>query len=309
MNGTRNMVGAIKAVALVLSVLSVVACASLGKAPLKQTSSESAASFAAGDYAKAIEFHRSLYVKDRGDGKVVSAYLAMIEDVKSAGDEARGKGSYTTAQGAYGVLAEDWDGFSALAPRLSFTKTDLEAGLRDCLLGLCDRQFREEVGAGNHAKALAMYQTALKEYPGDKAVKAAYAKKVGEIKAIGDKAFAAKDYGLAGKINSLLLKNIESSGGVAGAAARGVSRQELAEAVRKCSSGLTNGGLQEYRNGNLESAITLWGDLLAFEPDNDEIRKAVETAKAQLNKLKSSAQKGSKRGGGRSTREAHQPGR
>ena len=109
-----------------------------------------------------------------------------------------------------------------------------------------------------------------------------------------------KDYALAGKVSGLLLRNIDSIEAVGGQAAGGGStRRELEETIRACSSGLTNGGLVEYRKGNLESAIILWDELLGFDPGNAEIKKAVETAKAQLGKLK-----GSGRGSGRSGRSA-----
>jgi tetratricopeptide (TPR) repeat protein len=301
-NGRRARI--IRALALGLSALTFTACASTHKTALRQASAASAWSFAAGDYGKAIGFYQKLYEKDRANGKVVSGYAATIEDVKSAGDEARRKGGFTAAQAAYRVILDSWDGFSALAPRLTFKRSDLEAGLKDCRLAMCERQFRLELGTGNYAKALAVYQAALKDYPGDKAAKAAYLKGVGEIKGVGDKALAEKDYVLAGKVNGLLLKNFESIGGTADeAAGKAMSRQELEEAIRACSSGLTNGGLVEYRKGNIEIAIALWDELLSFDPGNAEIKKAVETAKAQLGKLKGSGLGIGK--SGRSGRGAH----
>jgi tetratricopeptide (TPR) repeat protein len=301
MTRAKSRAWTIKAFALFLSGVSVVACASANKAAIRQASTESASSFAAGDFAKALGPYRDLYVKDRANGRVVKAYAAAIEGVKNAGDYARDKGSYATALCAFRILIERWDGFSAIAPKLTFKRAELETGVRDCRLALCERQFRQELGAGSYAKALATYQAALKEYPGDRAVKAGYAKAFGKIGAIGAKALAEADYALAGKIDGLLLKDLESFEGLAGAdAAGGLSRQELEEALRLCSSGLTNGGLAEYRKGNLESAIGLWEELLAFDPENAEIKKAVETAKAQLGKLKSSA-----RGGRRSGQSGH----
>ena len=228
MNRTDSRAWRIKVVALSFLSASVIACASAKKVALRPASAEAAASFAAnnaalppasadpvwsfviGDYGKAIDLYQKLYEKDRANGKVVSGYAAMIEDVKAAGDEARNKGSFTSAQGAYRVILDSWDGFSAIASRLTFKRTDLEDGLRDCRLALCNRQFRQEIGAGNYAKALTVYQAVLKDYPGDKTVKAGYAKGVSEIRAIGAKAMAAKDYALAGKVNGLLLRNLES---------------------------------------------------------------------------------------------------
>ena len=52
-----------------------------------------------------------------------------------------------------------------------------------------------------------------------------------------------------------------------------------------CRESLTKAGLAEYRKGNLEKAIAVWESLLVFDPDNAEIKKAVETAKTQLNEI------------------------
>jgi tetratricopeptide (TPR) repeat protein len=127
-----------------------------------------------------------------------------------------------------------------------------------------------------------------------------YARGVGELRAMGAKALAAKDYAEAGKITGLLLKNLDSFKGLGAPAERGASdRKDLAESLRGGSSGLTNNGLAEYRKGNLEKAMAIWADLLAFDPDNAEIKKAVETAKAQLGLLKGTSPGGAKDGSGR----------
>jgi len=285
---------------LVLAGLSFVACASTNKAALKQTSMESSKSVAAGDFGKAIELHRGLYAKDPRNARIQAGYLSEIEAVKKAGDLARKQGSYIAAQGAYRTLIDGWDGFSAIAGKLSFRRPDLESDLKDCRLAMCQRIFRQELQAGHHAGALAVYQDAAKEYPGDASVKTMYAKGVGELRAMGAKALAAKEYAEAGKINGLLLKNLASFQGLGAPAERDASdRKELTEAIRVCSAGLTNSGLAEYRKGNLEKAIALWADLLAFDPENAEIKKAVETAKAQLGQLKGTTPGGAKDGNGR----------
>jgi tetratricopeptide (TPR) repeat protein len=296
-NDSRGWI--VKGIALVLSGLTIVACASANKAALRQASVESSKSLAVGDYGKAIELCRKLYEKDRTNGRIVSSCAAMIERVKAAGDTARSKGSWAAAQSAYRVLAVNWDWFSSLAPRLTFKRADLDAGLKDCRLGLCERQFRQEIEAGNHVKAIAIFQSALKDCRDDKAVKARYAKGIAEIWKMGAQALAAKDYALAGRIDGLLLKNLESfEGVVATAAGGGSSKEALTEALRACSTELTNAGLAEYRKGNLENAIAYWDDLLAFDPGNAEIKKAVETAKVQLGKLKRSSKGGSNGGRG-----------
>ena len=285
----------VRGLVLLAAGLSVAACASANKSALKLASAESSASFIAGDYGKAIEPYRTLYEKDRTNGRAVASYIAVIEDVKKAGDQNRNEGRYASAQSAYRALADSWSGYSALAPRLSFNKADLEAGLKDCQMAACERQFRQEIGSGNYAKALAAYHAVLGDYPGDKSVKARYAKGVAEVAEMGARALAAKDFALAGKINALLLKNLDLSAEVAGPAAGGwLSRQELEAALNVCSAELTNIGLTEYRKGNLESAIAVWSSILTFEPENAEVKRAVETAKAQLARLRGSSPGGRK---------------
>jgi len=284
--------------ALFLAGLGAVACASANRSAIKQTSAESAKWSAAGDFGKGIDIYRGLYEHNPKDAKVLAGYVAALGEVKKAGDRARVQGSYVTAQAAYRTLIDRWDGFAAFTGKLGFRRTEVEAGLKDCRLALCQRIFRQELLAGRYAGALAVYQDAAREYPGDPDAKAMYAKGVGEVRSIGAKALAAKDYALAGKIDGLLLKNLETVEGLGAPAGRGASdRNELTEALRVCAAGLTNLGLAEYRKGNLERAIALWEGLLAFDPGNAEIKKALQTAKAQLGQLKDMAPAGGARGG------------
>ena len=287
MNKIRNRTSILSLSAVILLGLTFVACASTKKAALKHASAESMQSFARGDYAKAIELHQSLYEREPGNAKILAGYVAIVEEVKRAGDRSRAQGSHAAAEPAYRALLDSWDGITGIKWKLSFKRVDVEAGLRECWVASCERQFRQELRAGAFAKALEIYQAALREYPGDKALRAGYARGVGEIRAIVAKALAAKDYALAGKINGLLLTNIVTFEKLGAQAQNGGSdRRRLTETLQLCASGLTNRGLDEYRKGNLEKAIVLWGDLLAFDPGNAEIRKAVDTAKAQLVKLK-----------------------
>jgi tetratricopeptide (TPR) repeat protein len=267
-----------------------VACATANKAAVRQASAESARSFAAGDYGAAIELQRALYKKEPDSVKVLAGYVATVEETKKAADQALAQGSYPTADGAYRALLDNWDGFSAFSTELSFEKADAEVGLRECRVALCEQQFRDQLRAGAYAKALATYQSTLREYPGDKILKAGYAMGFGDIRAMGARALDAKEYAIAGKIYRLLLRNFASFEAATGAEGQGVPvRKELEDRLRACTVGLTNLGLAEYRKGNLEKAVAVWTDLLAFDPDNAAIQKAVETAKAQSEKLKGEA--------------------
>jgi hypothetical protein len=48
---------------------------------------------------------------------------------------------------------------------------------------------------------------------------------------------------------------------------------------------LSQRALDEYRKGNLAAAISLWKSILAFDPDNAAIVKAIKTATLQQKNL------------------------
>lgn len=281
---TKRSVRIIQA-AVVVAGLSLAACASANKAAVRQASAESGRYMAAGDFQKAIDVQKKLCLKDPGDKKVLASYVTAVEEIKRAADLARGRGNYGPAAGTYRLLVDNWEGYGPIVARLTFKKSDLETGLRSCRVAIGELQGRQEMGARNYEKAIGIYQAALKDYPGEKSLRAGYAAAVGEIKALADTAFAAHDYASAGKLDRLLLKNLASFEGLETAAS--LSGDDLAETLKLCSFCLTNRGLAEYRKGNLEKAIAVWEELLVFDAENMEIKKAVETAKAQLAKLKS----------------------
>jgi tetratricopeptide (TPR) repeat protein len=265
------------------------ACASANRGALRQASGGPARSFAAGDYADAIAVHRGRHEKDPGSGAILASYLDAVEDVKRAGDGARGQGDFAAAEAAYRAVLAGWDGISAFAAKLSFARDEIEAGLRGCRIALCEHRFREELRAGNHAEALAAFEPGFREYPEDIILRTVYAKRVNDVRAAGAKALAAKDYTLAGRINRLLLESLAAIEALGGPAEKTVmNTAELAGALQLCASGLANRGLVEYRRGNVEEAVAAWEGLLSFDPGNAEIKRAVETARAQLVQLKGS---------------------
>jgi cytochrome c-type biogenesis protein CcmH/NrfG len=85
-------------------------------------------------------------------------------------------------------------------------------------------------------------------------------------------------------VNVFLLKNFASFEGLRPPVA--FSKEALTKAVAVCRESLTKAGLTEYRKGNLAEAIAVWKGLLSFDPDNAEIKKAVNTARTQLDGIK-----------------------
>jgi len=60
--------------------------------------------------------------------------------------------------------------------------------------------------------------------------------------------------------------------------------------IETCRKILFEDALEQYRSGNLSQAISIWRNILTFDPENPEVRKATEKAILQtrnLEKIKS----------------------
>jgi tetratricopeptide (TPR) repeat protein len=282
-----------RAVAVVVAAaagIALAACVSVKRATVEPGPSDTARHLAAGEYQKAIDLQKAMRLKEPRNRKVAAEYVATVEEIKRAADAAYGKADYVTAAGTYKILVDSWYEDKAVAGALTFEKSDLEAGLKSCRGAIRGQEIRRGMKAGNFTKAVGLYRAALKDQPEEKSARADYASAILEIKAAGDKALAGRDYATAGRIHGLLLNNLESFEGLEGiggkAAAASLKKDRLVDTIKVCSQSLTNSGLAEYRKGNLEEAIAIWDSLLVFDPGNAEIKKAVETAKAQLGKVK-----------------------
>ncbi len=268
----------------VLPCLFFSACASAGRNLTKETSVESQESLAAGDYEKALDSFKEAHAKDPRNKELAVNYVRTVEDIKQTADGARSQQDYARAEGIYQILFDRFGDFEEFAAKLTFGKAELGTALKEFRIAVVDNTAAQAMKAANFAKAIEIFRAALKEYPADAELAAKYGATVRGIKAIGDKAFAAKNFSRAGSVNSLLLKNYTSFERLKPPV--GFTRDSLREAVSACRESLTKTGLKEYRNGELAKAIATWEGLLAFDPDNAEIRKAVTTARTQLNALK-----------------------
>jgi hypothetical protein len=64
----------------------------------------------------------------------------------------------------------------------------------------------------------------------------------------------------------------------------------LDKAIETCRKILFEDGLEKYRSGNLSQAISIWRNILTFDPENLEVKKATDKAIRQarnLEKIKS----------------------
>jgi len=268
----------------VFSCLLFSACASADKNLTIKTYADSRRFLASGDYDKALDGFREAHRTNPRGKELTAKYILTIEDIKRTADGVRAQRDYVRAGNIYRILLDRYGDFRMFAARLTFKRADLEAALKECRIAAVDDPAAQAVRAGNFAKAIDIFWAALKKDPGDVELSAEYRAAINQIKAAGDKAFAGEDFAEAGRVHALLLRNSSSFAGLRLPVTFG--QKNLEDVVAACRENLTITGLAEYRKGNLAKAVALWEGLLSFDPDNTEIKKAVETAKTQLDAIK-----------------------
>jgi tetratricopeptide (TPR) repeat protein len=269
--------------AIVLLCLAFAACSTANKNPAKQTPVQPREIPAAGDFQKALDGFKEARKSNPDGKKLTSDYIRIVEEIKGAADRASGQRDYARARGLYRLLLKNHSDFEPFAPKLTFHKGDLETALKKCRVALVDAPARQALKGGNFARALGIFRAARKDDPEDADLTAGYLGMVADIKAAGDKALSEQDFVPAGRANVCLLKNYASFASLRPDVA--FSREALTDAVAACRESLTKSGLAEYRKGNPVKAIAVWENLLSFDPDNAEIKKAVGTDRTQLNEI------------------------
>ena len=145
-------------------------------------------------------------------------------------------------------------------------------------------QARQYVTKGEYQKAIHFYNVEYKRHPQDRNLVKEYVKSLEEIKTTAKRALSREDFAAAGKTYYVLLKNYPDFKDFADVLS--FDRARLNSRLTTCKTALYEKGFQEYREGNLSEAISLWQDYLAIDPDNTDIKKALNTAKTQQKNLR-----------------------
>ena len=69
-------------------------------------------------------------------------------------------------------------------------------------------------------------------------------------------------------------------------AVSGVSAEQISQRMNSCSEELMAKGLEAYRAGQMQQAISFWTALLVFNPERADAKKAIDTCSIQLRNLK-----------------------
>jgi len=252
--------------------------------PEEQPLVEANQALASGQYAQALDIYKTQLDLKPENKKIQTAARGALEEIKKKADEARSQKHYSLAMGGYLLLLKNYDYFSHLVPDLSFNSKEIEQYLKECRLENYLAQIDQSLKAKKYEQVSSLLQEALKASPGEPRLKKQIEKLLVELKSSGDSSLADLDFAQAGEYYSLAKKNWSKFKGYTGSLS--FKLEDLDSGLKTCSQQLTNQGLVEYRKGNLKGAISIWETILTFDPENEQIKKAISTARAQLQQIK-----------------------
>jgi tetratricopeptide (TPR) repeat protein len=258
-------------------------CAAQRRASFEPLLSQSRQYFEAGEFQKTIDSYSKALKKYPDEKAIPQGYIRTLEEMKQQADKALEKEDFTSAESVYSILLKNYPQFKPLEKSLSFTPRLLSRQIKSCRLGLSKGPAQQSVQAGDFEKALNLYKGMAEEYNNDADLSADLRRTMEDIKRLADEAEAKEDFVLAGKAYSALSANYSFYEKLVPSSS--FSKASLEEGLKKCRIQLTQKGLEQYRKGNLAEAIAVWQGILLFDPDNIEIKKAIDTATEQLKKL------------------------
>jgi tetratricopeptide (TPR) repeat protein len=236
-----------------------------------------------GKFQKAIYIYKEVYQKYPQDPTVRSGYIKILESIKSGGDGAFERNDFKLAGNIYEILVRNWVHFSDFSQSLSFKENFLENKVKTSRCLFTEERVSSHLKAGEFRKAIDLCKEIYQKYPQDSTVRSGYIRTLESIKSSGDRAFEKRDFALAGRMYEIVVRDVSSVSHLNGSFS--FSREGLTARIRDCMKILFEKGLEQYRSGNLNQAIALWKSILVFDPENQEIRKAVDMASLQSRNL------------------------
>jgi tetratricopeptide (TPR) repeat protein len=237
----------------------------------------------AGEFQKAILLYRETYQKYPQDSTVQSGYIRTLESIKSSGDRAFEKNDFEMAGNIYEILAKNWSHFENLSPSLPFKRISLEKKAKTSRYLFTEEQVSSYLKAGEFQRAIDISKEVHQKYPRDLTIRSSYIRTLESIQSTGDRAFERGDFALAGCVYEMLLRHASSVTRINGSSS--FDRKGLTAKIKTCKKTLFENGLEQYRSGNLDQAISIWKGILAFDPGNQEIKRVVDMATLQLKNL------------------------
>jgi tetratricopeptide (TPR) repeat protein len=277
--------GSRKAIALsgVLFFLFLSACGAARKEGVNSAVQQAQLYLTVGDFQRVIDIYKGAYQKYPEDSMLRHNYLQNLEAIKKNADQAFERKDFALAGSSYEILRKNYPQFTDLAPSLSFNEKFLERRIQTSRELFAEKQAQLHLAAGEFQKTIEIYKEVYQQYSKDSMVRRSYTRALQAIKKNADQAFDRKDFARAGKIYEILWRNYPHFMDVNRPLSWG--REFLYNRVQDCKKFLDRKALEQYRSGNLSNATEIWKSILEFDPEDAEIKKALDTATIQLRSL------------------------
>ena len=268
----------------VLLLFSFSSCGWVKKTQVKSAVDEAHQELRSGDFQKALDTYQLAYKKYPKDSEMLKNYIGAIESMKAQGDEAFGRENFAQAQITYDLLLKNFPRFSEFANLLSFKKNFLVTRLKMSRMLPAEKQARSCLKNGDVQKGIDIYRGLIQQYPWDTTVRNGYVSLLESIKGQADLDFKRKDFAQAGRAYRILLKNYSSLSHFNPFLSYNAGL--LDTGIETCRKILFEDALEQYRSGNLRQAISIWKNILTFDTENLEVKKAANKAIIQSGNLK-----------------------
>ena len=236
-----------------------------------------------GDFQKAIDVYQGAYQQFPHESMLRDNSLQNLEAIKKNADQAFERKDFALAGKVYEILWRNYPHFIDLAPSLSFNEKFLERRIQTSRKLFAEKQAHLHLTAGDFQKTIEIYKEIYQQNPKDSMVRRNYSKALEVIKKNADQAFERKDFALAGRVYEILWRNYSHFTDMNPSLSWGI--EFLNNRMQNCKTFLYEKALDQYRSGNLSDATAIWKSILALDPENAEIKKAVDTATIQLRNL------------------------
>ncbi|HWR68850.1 MAG TPA: hypothetical protein VN416_07495, partial [Desulfomonilia bacterium] len=146
-----------------------------------------------------------------------------------------------------------------------------------------DNLAQKHMKAGEYQKAIDIYNKEYLKQPQDLSLIKEYVRSLDAIKSTADMTLEKGDVASAGRLYYALHNNYTKFNGFKQMLS--FNKANLNTKLTYCKKTLTRQGFEEYRKGSLDKAIVLWQELLAIDPNNEDIKETVRTATQQQKNL------------------------
>jgi tetratricopeptide (TPR) repeat protein len=268
----------------VLLLFSFSSCGWVKRTQVKSAVDEAHQELRSGDFQKALDTYQLAYKKYPKDSEMLKNYIGTIESMKAQGDEAFGRENFAQAEITYDLLLKNFSRFSDFVNLLSFKESFLATRLKMSRVLQAEKQVRSFLKSGDFQKGIDIYRSLIQQYPSDTTVSNLYISLLESIKGQADLDFKRKDFAQAGRTYRILLRNYSSPSHLKRSLPYNAGL--LDTGIETCRKILFEDALEQYRSGNLSQAISIWRDILTFDPENLEVKKATNKAIIQSRNLK-----------------------